>query len=94
MTTTMGCRMKSSEHLLVSRDYKLAYELPFLTRQSEESPITEYQLVAYNDKLNILVLAETFRLYDDVFNTVDFYCYGSNISCIPIRTKFVKTALP
>lgn len=85
-----GMPYEKFKYLLVSRDYKLAYELPFLTRQSKESPITEYQLVAYNDKLNILVLAETFRLYDDVFNTVDFYCYGSNISCIPIRTKFVK----
>lgn len=66
--------------LLTMRGYKIAYELPFNNPYSGSLPVVEYQMVAYNSKLNIIIIAETFSLYNEhTFKSIDCYCYGTSV---------------
>lgn len=75
-----GMRYDQFKNLLKIRGYKIAYERPFNNPHSNNLPVVEYQLVAYNSRLNIVIIAETFSLYDEcAFNTIDCYCYGTSV---------------
>lgn len=75
-----GMRYDQLKKLLTMRDYKIAYELPFNNPHSRSLPVVEYQMVAYNSELNIVIIAETFSLYNEhTFNSIDCYCYGTSV---------------
>lgn len=75
-----GMRYDQFKNLLKMRGYEIAYELPFINPHSKSLPVVEYQMVAYNSRLNIVIIAETFSLYDEcTFNTIDCYCYGTSV---------------
>ena len=75
-----GMSYDQFKNLLKMRGYEIAYELPFNNPHSKSLPVVEYQMVAYNSRLNIVIIAETFSLYDEcTFNTIDCYCYGTSV---------------
>lgn len=75
-----GMRYDQLKKLLTMRGYKIAYELPFNNPHSRNLPVVEYQMVAYNSELNIVIIAETFSLYNEhTFNSIDCYCYGTSV---------------
>lgn len=75
-----GMSYDQLKKLLTMRGYKMAYELPFNNPHSKSLPVVEYQMVAYNSELNIVIIAETFSLYNEhTFNSIDCYCYGTSV---------------
>ena len=66
--------------MLKLRGYKIAYELPFTYVHCDGEVTDEFQVVAYNSELNIVIKAETFTLPGDpiTFNTIYCYCFGTN----------------
>ena len=75
-----GMRYDQFKNLLKMRGYEIAYELPFNNPHSKSLPVVEYQIVAYNSRLNIVIIAETFSLYDEyTFSNIDCYCYGTSV---------------
>ena len=78
------------KNLLKMRGYEIAYELPFNNPHARSLPVVEYQMVAYNSRLNIVIIAETFSLYNEhTFNSIDCYCYGTSIFD-NMRCKFIS----
>ena len=75
-----GMRYDQFKKLLKIRGYNIAYELPFNNLHSRSLPVVEYQMVAYNSRLNIVIIAETFSLHNEhTFNSIDCYCYGTSV---------------
>lgn len=74
-----GMTYDQLKDLLMNRGYTIACEIPFNNPYIKSLPSTEYQMVAYNSKLNIVIIAETFSTYSDhIFNSIDCYCYGTS----------------
>lgn len=86
-----GMRYDQLKKLLTMRGYKIAYEFPFNNPYSRSLPVVEYQMVAYNSELNIVIIAETFSLYNEhTFNSIDCYCYGTSLFD-NMRSKFISS---
>lgn len=85
-----GMTYDQLKDLLMNRGYTIACEIPFNNPYIKSLPSTEYQMVAYNSKLNILIIAETFSTYSDhIFNSIDCYCYGTSVFD-NMRSKFLS----
>lgn len=63
--------------LLISRGYKIAFEMPFKAEHPEDSATDEMRIVAYSNELNMIIVADTFSLFNS-FNSIKCYCYGLN----------------
>lgn len=82
------------KRLLMGRGYKIAYELSFEHIHHSSEVTDEFQLIAYNANLNIVIKAETFtypETGEKTFNAIECYCFGTNyIIRVGPRTKFLS----
>lgn len=85
-----GMPYDTFKDMLKLRGYKIAYELPFTYIHWDGEVTDEFQVVAYNSELNIVIKAETFTFPEDhvAFNTIDCYCFGTNCFRIPKHMCF------
>lgn len=85
-----GMTYDQLKDLLMNRGYTIACEIPFNNPHIKSLPSTEHQMVAYNSKLNIVIIAETFSTYrDHIFNSIDCYCYGTSVFD-NMRSRFIS----
>lgn len=88
-----GMRYEDFKELLVRRGYKIAFEQPFkaehcMYEKEGHTYTNEVRLVAYSEKLHMLIVADTFEA-KSTFNSIYCYCYGVNC----LRLSFLREKL-